>query len=116
MIESISLYVMSSFYILAGIMHFVKPKFFLAIVPPYLPNPKAMVFWSGIFEMALGVGLLFENRRSFSATGIILLLIAVFPANLYMAYGEKFQKMSPLIRWGRLPLQLVLIWWAYQFV
>lgn len=107
---------MSSFYILAGIMHFVKPKFFLAIVPPYLPNPKAMVFWSGIFEMALGVGLLFENRRSFSATGIILLLIAVFPANLYMAYGEKFQKMSPLIRWGRLPIQLVLIWWAYQFV
>lgn len=114
--EQISLYVMASFYIFAGVMHFVKPKFFLAIMPPYIPNPKAMVLWSGIFEVALGIGLLTESRRSFSATGIILLLIAVFPANLYMAYGERFQKMSPILRWGRLPLQLVLIWWAYHYV
>ncbi|MFT6205889.1 MAG: putative membrane protein [Spirosomataceae bacterium] len=114
--ELIGLYVMSGFYVFAGVVHFIRPKFFLAIVPPYVPNPKAMVIWSGIFEVTLGLGLLSESRRSFAATGIILLLIAVFPANLYMAYGERFQKISPLIRWGRLPLQLVLAWWAYQYV
>ena len=114
--EQAGLYVMAGFYVFAGIMHFIKPKFFERIVPPYMPNPKALVIWSGIFEIALGIGLLFENRRSFSATCIILLLIAVFPANLYMAYGERFQKIPAMIRWGRLPLQAVLIWWAYQYV
>lgn len=114
--DQIGLYVMSAFYIFAGIMHFVRPKFFIAIVPPYMPNPKTLVFWSGIFEVALGIGLLFDNRRSFSATCIILLLIAVFPANLYMAYGERFKKIPAIIRWGRLPLQAVLIWWAYLYI
>ncbi len=113
--EQISLCVMSAFYIFAGLMHFLKPAFFEKIVPPYMPNPKALVIWSGIFEIALGIGLLFDNRRSFSATGIILLLIAVFPANLYMAYDDKFKKIPAFIRWGRLPLQAVLIWWAYQY-
>lgn len=114
--DQLSLYVMASFYIFAGVMHFLRPKFFLAIVPPYIPNPKAMVLWSGIFEVTFGVGLLIESLRSFSAIGIILLLVAVFPANLFMAYGEKFQKIPALIRWGRLPLQLALIYWAYKYV
>ncbi|MGC5198840.1 DoxX family protein [Aphanothece microscopica] len=110
-----SVYLMGIMYIVAGIMHFVQPRFFLKIVPPYLPNPPALVLISGIAEVVLGILLFIPAFRIWAAWGVILLLIAVFPANLYMAYDAKFESISPLIRWGRLPIQLVLIWWAYQY-
>lgn len=111
----ISMYVMAALYMLAGIWHFIRPKFYLQIMPPYLPAHKAIVLWSGVAELALGIGLLFPATRVWAAWGIIALLIAIFPANYYMAVGEKFQAMSAWIRWGRLPIQGLLIWWAYQY-
>ncbi|WP_373511930.1 MauE/DoxX family redox-associated membrane protein [Persicitalea sp.] len=110
-----SLYVMGSLYILAGIYHFISPKFYLAIMPPYLPFHNFLVVASGLAEIVLGMLLFIPSTRMWAAWGIILLLIAVFPANLYMAYGAKFQEMSPWFRWGRLPIQLLLIWWAYRY-
>jgi uncharacterized membrane protein len=109
------LYIMALFYVFAGVMHFVKPNFFLAIVPPFFQNPKLLVYLSGIAEIVLGIGLIYAATQSIAAYGIIALLIAVFPANVYMAIGKKFQKMSPWIRYGRLPLQFVLIWWAWIY-
>jgi uncharacterized membrane protein len=111
----ISLYGMAVLYIAAGVWHFVRPQFYLPIVPPYLPAHKALVFWSGVAEVLLGVALLVPQVRTYAAWGIIALLIAVFPANVYMATGEPFQTISPWVRWGRLPLQAVLIWWAYRY-
>ena len=110
-----SVYFMGLMYILAGVIHFVQPRFFLKIVPPYLPYPNALVIISGLVEIVLGALLFVPSLRTWAAWGIILLLIAVFPANLYMAYDPKFSGISPFIRWGRLPIQLVLIWWAYQY-
>lgn len=109
------LYLMSFFYIFAGVMHFIKPKFYIGIIPPYFPNPRLLNRAAGFFEIILGAGLLIDSLRSMSAFGIILLLIAVFPANLYMYQ----QKEVPIPRWLlllRLPFQLVLIAWAYYYI
>lgn len=110
-----SLYIMAAIYIVAGLLHFIRPRTYLAIMPPYLPAHKALVFWSGVAELALGLALLLPVLRTWAAWGIIALLIAVFPANVYMATGEKFGKIPAWVRWGRLPLQAVLIGWAYQY-
>ncbi len=109
------LYLMGLLYIVAGVNHFISPRFYLKIMPPYLPQHELLVTLSGIAELALGILLLVPATRIWAAWGIILLLIAVFPANLYMAYGTPFQEMSPWVRWGRLPIQLLLIWWAYRY-
>src|SRR6218665_325780 len=114
--EQAFLYIMAVFYIVAGVYHFVNPGFYLKIMPPYFPFHKAAVWVSGLAEVLLGVGLLFEHSRSFSAYGIIFLLVAVFPANVYMATSEKFHKVPAWIKWGRLPLQFVLVWWAYLYI
>jgi uncharacterized membrane protein len=114
--EGFWLYSMAAVYIIAGIMHFVRPKPFEAIVPSYLPAPKALVFWSGIAEVLLGIGLLFSATRSIAVIGVILLLIAVFPANVYMATSDRFKKIPRWVVWGRLPIQGLLIYWAWQFI
>ncbi|WP_240623406.1 DoxX family protein [Brumimicrobium aurantiacum] len=108
---------MSALYCIAGILHFVKPKPYIKIVPRYIPYPKLMVYISGLFELIFGIGLLFEVTQSFSAVGLILLLIAVFPANIYMA--KRMHEKKSKNRWIafiRLPLQFLLIYWAYLFV
>ncbi|MEM9675889.1 MAG: MauE/DoxX family redox-associated membrane protein [Bacteroidota bacterium] len=116
MYNTISLYVMAGLYIVAGLFHFVKPNMYEAIIPPYLPNHKALVLISGFFEVAFGVGLLFEETRSLSAWGIILMLLAFLPAHVYMLQSEKFRKIPSWALWVRIPLQFLLIYWAYQFV
>ncbi len=113
--NNLSLYIQAFVYIGAGVNHFLRPKMYLAIMPPYIPAHDLMVTLSGIAELVLGIGLLFPATRSWSAWGLILLLIAVFPANVYMATAPRFQKLPAWLRWGRLPLQGLLIWWAYQY-
>ncbi|MCR9015752.1 DoxX family protein [Aquiflexum gelatinilyticum] len=109
------LYLMGGFYVFAGTMHFVKPRMFIKIIPPYFPKPKLLNAIAGMFELVFGLGLLFEPTRSISAIGIILLLLAVFPANIYMY--RKGAKGIP--KWAlllRLPMQFALIAWAYVYV
>ena len=95
----------------AGVMHFAKPRMFEAIVPPSFPSPKALVAISGAAEIAGGVGLLVPAVRVWAGVGLILLLVAVFPANLYMArQPTRFRQLAPAwALWARLPLQGVLI-------
>lgn len=112
---NLGLYIQAFVYVAAGVNHFISPKTYLAIMPPYIPAHNLMVTLSGIAEIVLGIGLLFPATRSISAWGLILLLIAVFPANIYMATASRFRKLPAWIRWGRLPLQGLLIWWAYQY-
>lgn len=112
----ISLYAQALVYMAAGVNHFANPRMYRAIMPPYLRAVRdPLINLSGVAEILLGVGLCFPQTRVWAAWGLIALLIAVFPANLYMATGEKFQNVSPWLRWGRLPIQGLLIWWAYQF-
>lgn len=113
---TIDLAIMGGIYIFAGIMHFIVPKGFDKIVPPYIPKARLMVYLSGIAEILLGIALFFEPTRSYAAIGIILLLIAVFPANLYMAQLWRSKKHPyTWLAYARLPLQFLLIWWAWMY-
>lgn len=114
----ISLWLMACAYIYAGISHFTKEKFFLKIMPPYLPYHKEIVAISGVVEIILGAMLFVPYTRFWGAWGIIVLLIAVYPANIYMLQvrlkGEKFRKMPVWGLWVRLVFQFVLLSWAYS--
>ncbi|HZF07773.1 MAG TPA: MauE/DoxX family redox-associated membrane protein [Thermoanaerobaculia bacterium] len=102
------------FFIIAGIAHFVRPDVYLKIMPPYLPWHRGLVFLSGVAEVVLGALVLVPRCTVPAAWGLIALLVAVFPANLYMAQNPGlFPKLSPTLLWLRLPLQAVLIGWAY---
>jgi uncharacterized membrane protein len=105
----------SVFYVFAGILHFVRPDMYLKIMPPYIPWHVAMVGISGVCEILGGLGLLVPVTRRMAAWGLVALLIAVFPANLYMATNPVetgTAGLSAAIRWGRLPLQVVFIAWV----
>ncbi|KUJ60151.1 DoxX family protein [Flavobacteriaceae bacterium CRH] len=110
------LYVMAFLYILAGINHFKNPGMYIRIIPPFFPNPKLLNILSGVAEIILGILLMVPFATHIASWGIIALLIAVFPANIYMFCKKKggfsFLKLILLIR---LPLQIVLILWAYLY-
>lgn len=102
------------FYTAAGVFHFLRPDFYLKLMPPYIPWHEAMVQVSGVFEILGGLGLLWPRTRRYAAWGLVALLIAVFPANLYMATNPVeagAAAMAPAMRWGRLPFQALFIWW-----
>jgi uncharacterized membrane protein len=114
--KRISLWVMALFYLVAGLNHFRDPGFYMQIMPPWIPWHAAMVWLSGVAEVVLGVGLLIPRLRRAAAWGVIALLIAVFPANLHMALNDVAVNGEHLPAWAlwlRLPLQAVLIAWAW---
>lgn len=107
---------MSALYIAAGINHFRSPRFYLRIIPPQLPKPEWINWISGAAEIVLGVALLIPPLTSLAAWGVILLLIAVFPANVYHLYAKGAGMKIPIwALWLRLPIQGVLIWWAWLY-
>lgn len=99
-------------YAYVGVMHFLNPSFFLQIMPPYLPYHLQLVYLSGLAEIVLGIALIIPQTRKIAALGIIALLIAVFPANIYLAFNEEPQKALQIsafaASWIRLPIQFVL--------
>lgn len=110
------LLLMSLVYIAAGVYHFVNPALYRGIMPPWLPAHHQLVLLSGAAEIVLGLLLLPAATRPWAAWGIIALLIAVFPANIQMAIN--FHRQGNPYLWAallRLPLQGVLIWWAWQY-
>jgi len=111
--KAISKYLLAILMIVAGIMHFANPAFFLKIMPPYLPLHKELVLVSGVFEFLLGVLLLVPNCSRMAAWGIVALLISVFPANVYLYQHQDILPASPIVHFLRLPLQGVFILWAY---
>ena len=115
-IKSFLIIISSIFYVIVGIKHFIEPEYFLSIVPPYLPYHLELVYISGLFEILFGLIILFPKYRYYGAIGLILLLVAVFPANIYLAQSKEAQEAigatQEIATW-RLPIQGVLIWIAY---
>jgi uncharacterized membrane protein len=111
--KSISKYLLAIFMIVAGVMHFANPAFFLKAMPPYLPLHKELVLVSGVCEILLGILLLVPKTSRLAAWGIVALLIAVFPANLYVFQHQDILPAPPIVHLLRLPLQGVFILWAY---
>ena len=113
-IKIASIILMSMFYVRFGVDHFLSPEWYLQIVPPYLPFPLELVYISGAFEILFGVMLLHPYTRTYAGWGLILLLVAVFPANIYLAQTNgQAMGTSGLVAWGRLPFQLLFISIAY---
>ena len=111
------LYVMAGMYIVAGLAHFVFPKAYLRIMPPYLPNHKLLVLLSGVAEVLLGIGLCFPETKEISIYGIILMLLVFLIVHFYMLSGEKAAAGIP--KWIlilRIPLQFGLMYWAYWYL
>lgn len=112
--------VLAALFVAAGVAHFRTPEPFVKIVPPFLPSPYVLVYVSGIFEILGGLGILVPATRLIAAWGLIALLLAVFPANIYMATaGVKIGGFpsQPWMAWARLPFQFVLIgliYWACE--
>ncbi len=115
-LQLVSLYCMAAIYVIAGVFHFVKPKFYLKITPKWVPFPEFTNILEGVIEIILGLALLFTTTRQYAAIGVIALLIAVFPANVYHFQKAKHKQKLVLVTLLRLPIQVLLIYWAYTFV
>lgn len=114
--KKISLRIMAAFYMIAGAYHFINPLFYKKIMPPWLPWHYYLIYISGVGEIILGLLLIPAETRKLAAWGIIILLVAVFPANVQMMLNYRHQQNPNLwIAILRLPLQPLFIWWAYLF-
>lgn len=115
-IKLILKYLFAVFFVLAGVNHFINTAFYLKIMPPYLPWHLLLVYLSGVIEIVLGVMLLIPNFTRMAAWGLIALLIAIFPVNINMAINpELYPEYSTTALWIRLPLQFILLAWAYWY-
>ncbi len=111
-----SRYVLGGFFVLAGLNHFMHTAAYVSIMPPYLPWHLELVYLSGVAEAALGTMLMFRRWSKWAAWGLVILLVAIFPANLHMALNtELYPSLAPIWWWLRLPLQGLLILWAWMF-
>lgn len=110
------LYLMAAMYFLAGLNHFRNPKMYIKIIPKFFSNPSILNKISGASEIILAIGLCIPMLTHYAAIGIILLLIAIFPANFYMLLNKKASFGLP--KWLlmlRIPFQFILILWAYYY-
>lgn len=115
-IKRVLLWLQSAFYVMAGANHFINPDFYLPMMPPWLPWPSLLHLAAGAIEIALGVLLLIPRSRRLAAWGVILLLLAVYPANIHIARNPQLFPDVPTAFHGvRLALQFVLIAWAWWF-
>lgn len=104
------------FFVLAGVMHFLKPRWYERIMPPYVPAHRGTVYASGVAEIAGGLATLHPATRRFGSAFSIATLLAVFPANVHMAINAGDFKDVPggeAALWARLPVQALFIAWAY---
>ncbi len=117
--KRILLWVMAAFYVFGGFNHLMNPEFYVAIMPPGLPNPEWLNVLAGLAEIVLGVYVLEPRVRVLAAWGIIALLVAVFPANVYVAV-ENLGTGGPgtgnaVLNYVRLPFQALFAVWAWWY-
>ena len=115
-IKLILKYILAIGFVLAGTNHFLNPAFYLRMMPPFVPAHSFLVYLSGFLEIALGILLLVPKYTRLAAFGIMALLVAVYPANFYMAQNpELFSEFRPWMIRLRLPLQFIMIAWAHWY-
>ena len=104
------------FFTFAGVMHFANPGFFDAIVPPWLPlSERFWTYASGVAELIVGPMLLVRRTRRAGAFAAVVLLVFVYPANLYMVWDWRDRSASEqFVSWARLPFQFLFIWLAWS--
>ena len=108
------LFGLAMFFIFFGIDHFINPEFYLSIMPPKFPFHLEAVYISGFFEVLGGVGVLVSKFRKIAGWGLVALLVAVYPANIYMALNaDAFMSISIELLYFRLALQFLFFYWAY---
>ena len=113
--KKVLLFAFSIFFIGAGLDHLVNPEFYLSIMPPIFPMHSEAVLISGVLEIVGGIAVLMPGLRRAAGWGIFVLLIAVYPANIYMAlYPELFPSIHSGFLYFRLPLQFLFLYWAYS--
>ena len=114
-LRTASRWMLAALFVAAGANHFWHALLYVRVMPPYLPQPLALVYISGLAEIVLGAALLGPAAMSrWAAWGLITLLVAVFPANVHMAlHATEWPMIPPWLLWARLPLQGVLIAWVY---
>jgi uncharacterized membrane protein len=113
-VKTFFLLLLSLFFTYAGIDHLVSPGFYVSIMPPWIPWHLELVYLSGVFEVMGGIGVLIPRFRAMAGSGLVLLLIAVYPANLHMAFNPHLFPDIPLVAlYIRLALQFLAFYWAY---
>ena len=113
--KKVLLFAFSIFFIGAGLDHLVNPEFYLSIMPPIFPMHSEAVLISGVLEIVGGIAVLMPGLRRAAGWGIFVLLIAVYPANIYMAlYPELFPSIHSGFLYFRLALQFLFLYWAYS--
>ena len=111
-------WLLTIFMVGSGTTHFLSTATYVAMVPPGLPSPVALVYVSGVAEVLGGLGLIFARTRRIAAWGLIALFVAVFPANVNMAVNQLplgARPLPPLVLYARLPLQVLLVDWAFWY-
>ena len=104
-------------FVVAGVLHFIRPRAYISIMPPWLPAAAALVLVSGVFEILGGIGVLVPATRLAAGWGLIVLLIAVFPANVQMLLNARAAHASATamaVLVARLPLQALLMYWVFR--
>ena len=111
------LYLLALGYILAGANHFRVPEFYMPMMPTYMPQPKFMIFLSGVAEILLGILIIPQLTRPFAAWGIVAMLVVFFSVHIYMFQmrNSVFKKIPLAIIILRIPFQFLLIYWAYLY-
>ena len=113
--KKLVLFGLSAFFIYFGVDHFINPGFYLSIMPPSFPLHEEAVYISGFFEIVGGIGVLIPRFRKIAGWGLVALLIAVYPANIYMAISpEAFPDIPIEVLYFRLALQFLFFYWAYS--
>ena len=114
---SMSILIISLFFLIGGIAHFVYLDTFMSTVPTYLNFHKELVLISGVFELLGAIGILVPQTQRFAGVGLIVLALSVFPANINMAmHPENFPEISEILLYIRLPLQFIFIWFIWWAV
>lgn len=111
------LYLMAAAYIIAGVMHFVKPKMYMRILPGYLPGHKFLVNFTGLLEIIVGLALCFTQSKNMAVYSIIAMLVFFLPVHFHMLFGKNASMGVP--NWVlilRIPLQFGLMYWAFSYV
>ncbi len=112
------LYAMAFFYITAGILHFLKPNIYISIMPNYLPFRKFLVHLSGFIEIVLGISICFSKLHNIAIYGLItmLLVFLLVHYNIINMYNEEEATCPKWLFWIRIPIQFLLIFWAYSYI